>query len=199
MLGSWEINISNNFPQKVASAVSELDNILGAEYKPIAYLGHQEVNGVNHAVLAEQLVVSGKDTKNIVLLIFNEKPSDMKATLVDIERVVESGEKLGGIVVNDNVEMTEEAKNAFDTVVAGFVGSKIEPFAYLGSQMTKGTNYILAATITPVVANPTSKVGILIVNDMTGEMAFTDMLTSKTDVLQLGYAFTWLKAQKTFI
>ena len=36
-------------PQKVATAIAEL-NLIGAEYAPIAYLGSQLVNGVNHGV-----------------------------------------------------------------------------------------------------------------------------------------------------
>ena len=56
MLGSWEVNVvTGGMPQKVATAFGELaGSLVGAEYTPIAYLGSQQVNGVNHAVLAEQ-------------------------------------------------------------------------------------------------------------------------------------------------
>lgn len=41
MTGNWKIDVSTgSMPQKVASAVSGLSEILvGAEYTPIAYLG----------------------------------------------------------------------------------------------------------------------------------------------------------------
>ena len=82
-------------PQKVASAFSEvLGELLGAEYTPIAYLGEQLVNGTNHAVLAEQTLVNGKDTKNVVVVILNERGDSF--TLSNIERVVETGAPLGG-------------------------------------------------------------------------------------------------------
>lgn len=200
MLGSWKINVDvNGMPQKVATAVGKLsEQLMGAEYTPIAYLGSQNVNGTNHAVLAEQLIITGKDTKNVVVLIFNEKPNEMECSLVNIERVVESsGGALGGIAVDVKTEIPEDARDSFTKCFEGFVGSKVEPFALLGTQVVKGTNYIFAAQVTSVTAEPEVKASILIVNALTGEISFTDMLGTKTDALQLGYAFTWLKRQNS--
>jgi hypothetical protein len=200
MLGSWKINVDvNGMPQKVATAVGKLsEQLMGAEYTPIAYLGSQNVNGTNHAVLAEQLIVTGKDTKNVVVLIFNEKPNEMECSLVNIERVVESsGGALGGIAVDVKTDIPEDARDSFTKCFEGFVGSKVEPFALLGTQVVKGTNYIFAAQVTSVTAEPEVKASILIVNALTGEISFTDMLGTKTDALQLGYAFTWLKRQNS--
>jgi hypothetical protein len=55
--GSWEINpIVDAMPQKVATAFSELaETLVGASYEPIAYLGSQTVNGINHAVDLNEL------------------------------------------------------------------------------------------------------------------------------------------------
>lgn len=199
MTGAWDVKVVvDGMPQKVASAVGKLsEQLIGAEYTPIAYLGSQIVNGTNHAVLAEQLLTTGKDTKNVVVLIFNEKPNEMECTLVNIERVVESGGELGGIKVDVKTDIPEEATKAFKDCFEGFVGSKIEPFALLGTQVTKGTDYIFAASVTPVTQDPEVKASIVIVNPMTGSVAFTDLLGTKTDALQLGYAFTWLKKQNT--
>lgn len=200
MLGSWKTEVTvGALPQAVATAFGKLnEQLLGAEYTPIAYLGSQVVNGTNHAVLAEQLVITGKDTKNIVVIIFNQKPNQVgDATLVSIERVLESGGELGGVSVNVETDIPEEAKAAFNKAFAGFVGSKVEPFVLLGTQVTKGINYIFAAEITPVTQNPVSTVDLVTVNALTNEVAFVDILTSKHDVLNLGYAFTWLKNQNT--
>lgn len=197
MVGNWTANVSvGSLPEKVATAVSALsDQLMGAEYTPIAYLGSQVVNGTNHAVLAEQLVITGKDTKNVVVLIFNEKGMD--CTLVGIERVLESGGEMGGITVDAKTEWDSDAQEAFDTVFEGFVGSKVEPFALLGTQVVKGINYIFAAEVTPIVEDPKTRVALVIVNSLTGEIAFTDLLNTKTDSLALGYAFTWLKRQNS--
>lgn len=193
MTGNWKINVTDNMPQKVATAMSKLsETLLGAEYTPIAYLGEQLVNGRNHAVLAEQVVTTGRDTKNIVMLIFNEKPNAMEATLVSIERVVESGAPMGGIHVNDTFDATPDAQTAWNEAFNGFVGSKVEPFAYLASQVVKGTNYIFAATVTPVIPDAETSIAIVTINPMTGTLAFANPFETKQEA-SLGYAFTWLK------
>ena len=199
-LGSWEVKVSTDaMPQKVATAIGELaEQLVGAEYKPIAYLGSQVVNGTNHAVLAEQIILTGKDTKNVVVLIFNEKPNEMKATLVNIERVVEQGGELGGINVDVQTDIPEEAKEMFTNAFEGWVGAKIEPFALLGTQVTKGVDYIFAAEVTPVTPEPVTNVCLVTVNDMTDDIAFADLLDSRENLTTLGYAFTWLKRGTSF-
>lgn len=193
MLGSWKINISvDGAPQKVATAISELNELVGAEYEFIAYLGSQVVNGTNHAVLCKQTLVIGKDVQNIVLVIFHETKEGV--TVQSIERVVESGGELGGIAIDVKInDMPEEAVNALNIVLSGFVGSKVTPVAFLGSQVTKGTNYIFLAEVAPVVPEPESQVAIIVANPMTNEITFINFLESKQDVATLGYAFTWLK------
>lgn len=196
-LGSWEVNVSvGSMPEKVATAVAKLsEQLMGAEYTPIAYLGSQVVNGVNHAVLAEQLLITGKDTKNVVILIFNEK--DGAVTLANIERVVESGDGAGGIKVDVDTDLSEEAMKNLDDTLNGLVGINVNAFAVLGTQVVKGINYIYAAEVEPVVVNPEKKVALVVANSLTGELSFTDLLGTKADSLQLGYAFTWLKRQNT--
>lgn len=195
MLGSWDVKVAvDAMPQKLATAFGEVQ-LAGAEYTPIAYLGSQVVNGINHAVLAEQLLITGKDVKNVVVMIFNEK--DEKFSLVNIERVVESGAPMGGITVDVKTSIPEDAQKAFDEAFEGFVGSNVKPFALLGTQVTTGVNYIFAAEVTPVVQEPTTSVAVVTINSMTKAVSFVDILTSKTDVMQLGYAFTWLKNQNT--
>lgn len=194
MTGSWNVNISTGgMPQKVATAVSALpEKMVGAEYEPIAYIGSQVVNGVNHAVLAKQTILSGRDTTNIVILIFNEKPNDMEATLVSIERVVEGGAPLGGIHVEPQVEIPAEAMAAWDTAFEGFVGAKVSPVALLATQVVKGTNYVFMAQVSPVVPEPVNSAVIVTINPSMGTLSFADLLQNKHEA-SLGYAFTWLK------
>jgi hypothetical protein len=84
--GGWIFQVSlDAMPEKVASAIIELNEILiGAKYRPIAYLGSQVVNGTNYAVLAEQIISDAASTKNVVLIVFNVAPGALKATLVYI-------------------------------------------------------------------------------------------------------------------
>ena len=192
--GSWniDVHVGSNMPQKIASAMTDLENTLvGAEYKPIAYLGSQVANGTNHAVLAEQTVITGRDTHNVVVMIFNEKPNDVKATLVSIERIVEGGLPMGGTNVDVHTEIPADAKELWDDAFMGFVGAKVEPFALLGTQIVNGVNYIFAAKSTGVTLEPTAKVEIVTINSTTRRVTFVDALENRHQA-SLGYAFTWL-------
>lgn len=182
MVGAWKVKpVVGGMPEKAATAFTDvLGKLVGAEYTPIAYLGSQVVNGVNHAILAEQLLVTGKDTKNVVLIVLNER--EEKFTIANIERVVEGGDGLGGTVIDVKTTIPAEAKEAFDAVLGGNVGSTIKPFALLATQVTKGTNYVFAAEVSPVVANPEPSVEIVFVNALTKRAAFVDVLKSGVQV-----------------
>lgn len=182
MTGSWEVNVSiGSMPEKVATAFAELNEMLGCEYSPIAYLGSQVVNGINHAVLAEQTILAGKDTKNVVLTIFNEKGNECH--LVDIERVVESGIPTGGVVVNVETvpNINKRAQVIFDEAFAGFVGSKVVPIALLATQVVRGIDYIYACELDPVSPEGVKKVSLVTINDLDREIRFADILTSNVE------------------
>lgn len=191
-LGTWEINISTDkYPQKVATAFTDLaETVLGVEYEPIAYLGSQTVNGTNHAVLAEQDVLTGRDTKNIVVLVFNEKAGDTKATLIGIDRVIEGGYSFGGVAIDVDTDIPSDAQEVWDEAFEGFVGSDVKPFAFIGTQMTKGTDFIFAAERTSITKNPEKNAVIVTINPLTKSVRMVDMLATKHERM-LGYAFTW--------
>ena len=174
--GKWNVNVVvGKLPQKVASAFSEvLGELLGAEYTPIAYLGEQLVNGTNHAVLAEQTLVNGKDTKNVVVVILNERGDSF--TLSNIERVVETGAPLGGTVVDVKTDIPEEAKKVFDEALGSFIGSNVKPFALLATQQVKGTNYTFAAEVVTTAKEPDTKVVTVTINSLEKKMTFDDIL-----------------------
>ena len=175
MLGSWNVNVSvGSMPQKIATAVGKLNDMVGCEYNPIAYLGSQVVNGTNHAVLAEQLVVTGKDTKNIVVVIFHEAGDEV--SVVNIERVVIGGAELGGKKIAVETEIAGDAKAALDEKLAGYLGVTVKPFALLATQVVKGTDYIFAAEVAPVVPEPVKTVALVTVNQLADGIGFTDIL-----------------------
>lgn len=190
--GSWDIAVQIGiYPQKVASALTALgDTLMGAEYEPIAYVGSQVVNGINHAVLAKQTVLSGKDTANIVMMIFNEKPNDMVATLVSIDRLVESGAELGGVNIDVQTELSDEVMEVWNSAFEVWMGGTMTPYALLGTQMTKGTDYIFAAAFSANTVEPWEKALLITINPMTKDVHIADMLASKYET-SLGYAFNW--------
>jgi len=190
-LNSWKIDISREMPQKIASAMAGLgETILGTEYQEIVYLGSQQVNGINHAVLAEQTVLTGRDTKNVVVLIFNEKPGDREATLVSIERVLEGGMPFGGTNIEVMTDLPEEVRNVWNAAFDGFVGSNVEPIALLGTRPFNGYLYIFAAAVTPVAPNSATMVVLAVIDPKNERISMKNLLTSKVEG-SFGYAFTW--------
>lgn len=187
--GAWNVNVTiGSMPQKIATAFAKFDDMVGANYVPIAYLGSQVTNGTNHAVLAEQTILTGRDTKNIVLIIFNEKAGDMNdPTVVNIERIIEGSTGFGGASIDVKTDIPDEEMELFNKALAGFVGSNVEPKALLATRVAEGVDYAFLAEISPVAANTEKKAVIVTVNGLTNAVHFTDILSKPA----LGYAFNW--------
>ena len=178
-LGGWEIKISKNYPQKVASSLDKLDEFFGAKYDPMLYLGSQTISpsaGINHAVLCEQTIITGEDVKNAVIVIFNEKTNSMDVAIAEIRKIVESGGKLGGTDVEVTTEIPAEAQEALNSAKGNFLGSDIEPVAYLGKKMANGYVYKLLAKVSPVVPNPEVTLTIVTVHSMEKKIEFEAVL-----------------------
>lgn len=197
--GNWKIDVNvNGMPQKVATAFEKLrETLVGAEYEFIAYLGSQEVNGTNHAVLAKQIVTTGRDSANIVVLIFNEKAVQTETptwviTPVAIERVLDSGVALGGttIAVDKILDLEGTEMKIWHDAFEGYVGISMRPIAYLGNQVTKGIEYIYAATAEPMTLEGQKQAVIVRINPLEHTVRVVNFLVDRgTDALN--YAFTW--------
>ncbi len=77
-----------SMPQKAASAWSGAleGKLVGATYKPIAYVGTQVVKGVNHIFIAEQTLIVATPERHIVLVTINE--FDGNYSIVGIDRII---------------------------------------------------------------------------------------------------------------
>ena len=176
-LGGWNIKVSTSgMPQKVVTAMAKINSLLGAKYTEVAYLGNQLANGTNHAVLAEQVVITGEDTKNVVIVTINEKPETIETALVGITPIVEGGGKFGGTNINLTTEIPEDAQQLFNEATAGFVGSNIKPFAFVGTKVVKGIDYKFIAEVTAVTLNPTPYIAVVTVNSMDKKLTFEPVL-----------------------
>ena len=185
MTGSWKIGVNTHaMPQKVATAMAVLNiQLISVEYKFIAYLGTQQVNGINHAVLAEQPLLAGKDSKHIVILIFNEKPNEDKATLVSIDRILESGPHLGGTNIDVKVgeDIPEDVMEIWMDACHHCLGSRMIPIALLGTKVTNSLNYIFIATIDSQLPESELELALITVNTSTRRMSFVDLLADKAE------------------
>lgn len=191
-IGKWDVNVQvGMLPQEVATEMSALtDSLVGAKYEPIAYLGSQVVNGTNYAVLAKQTLFTTDKSENVVILIFNKKPNEKNATLVNIERVVSGGVGFGGVKLDVTTDLTDEQEDIFEDAFVGYVGSNPVPYAFLGTQATKGIDYIYAAVLYDLGPRSSDDAVIVVVNPMTKKVSIVDLLKDKYEST-LGYAFNW--------
>ena len=74
------------FTQRAASAWGVMNDLVGANYKPMAYVGTQIVKGVNHFFIAEQTLVTATPIRHIVLVTINE--FDGNYSLVSVENII---------------------------------------------------------------------------------------------------------------
>ena len=75
LLGGWDISGMKpcNLPQKAASAFTcATQDLVGASYQPVLYVGSQVVNGTNYCILALQTLSTAQPKKRLVKLIINE-------------------------------------------------------------------------------------------------------------------------------
>jgi len=173
ILGGWNVKVNTEgMPQEVATAFGALCEMVGAEYKFIAYLGDQMANGINHALLCEQTLITGRDVKNIVLVTFRQTKEG--TALSSIERVVSGGDVLGGVDVDAKVKIPDVAMEAFNKAFEGFVGSDVKPFALLATQITSGIKFIFAAESATVSETPVPKIVVVSVDGKAVD--FTDVI-----------------------
>ena len=89
-LGSVEIIEQQGLtkmPQEAASAWSAFDGaIVGAGYKPIAFVGTQVVKGINYVFIAEQTLITNPISRHIVLVKVNN--FDGNYSIAGIEQII---------------------------------------------------------------------------------------------------------------
>ena len=76
ILGGWNLDEVKGtaLPQKVQTVFTAVTSeLVGADYEPIAYLGSQQVNGMNYRILALQKLVVPNAEKRIVKMIIHEE------------------------------------------------------------------------------------------------------------------------------
>jgi hypothetical protein len=152
MTGGWNIDVNKGtLPEKVATGFVEVfADMDGATYEPLIYVGSQVVNGINHAIVAKQTLVTNPPVDAIVLIILNEKPIDpikSKFSVVSIEPIVkEHGGPgtLGDLEVNVQ-DITPETRKIFNEALEGLIGATYKPLYLVATQVVHGTNFVFLA------------------------------------------------------
>ena len=185
--GGYKIKVhaGSNLPQKVASGFEKVfEGMTGATYNPIAYLGNQVVNGINHAILCEQVLTTATDDRNIVILILNEKPGDVTGesiSIVEINRVLDGSHLMGGINIAPTIEIPAPAMNAYNSRFGGLLGATNVPIALLATQVVNGVAYYFAVESTMVVG-PTGDVDVIGSSDKTASVRIVKIFDNYPEI-----------------
>lgn len=80
-----------SLPQKPQSAwTGALGELVGATYKPLIYIGEQQVHGVNYWFIAEQTLVTNPPIRRLVKLGINEnlnEDGDVEYRLIGVQEI----------------------------------------------------------------------------------------------------------------
>ena len=178
--GGWEASENYKMDDEAKAAFAKATRYLdGMDYEAIALLGKQVVAGTNYSILVKKAVVSPDATPEYSVITIYED-LDGNAEITGEKEII--GEQLdGGYTANDgDVEIAKNAdiQKKLDAALDGFVGSDIEPIAYLGSQVVSGTNYLLLCKVTPVYPDAVSEYDLVnVYEDLDGNISLGDMET----------------------
>ena len=94
-MGGWELADMQPcaLPEKVATGFGEVtQNMVGAKYVPVLYVGTQVVHGINHMLICKQTLAVQGAPEHLVKMVLNQNLDDGslvgKWTLLSVERIV---------------------------------------------------------------------------------------------------------------
>ena len=195
IVGGWEIAGvgSDALPEDAAAAFRTVtETLLGATYRPIAYLGSQVVAGTNYAILCTRTLVTAEPTTDLaVLTVYVDLNGGAELlniadfTLDDYVSKEDAGtpaQLMGGWQAPEEAEeltsMPQDAATAYSAAFDGFVGNSLTPVAYLGKQIVSGTNFAFLCHSTLVTEEPVVSMQVVVINqDLEGNATLTNIVT----------------------
>lgn len=138
-----------------------LEDLVGVNYTPVAYLGSQVVAGTNHVFLAEATVVyPGAQPTCVLVYLYEDLQGQVQlmnvadlGILPQADGSLAAPEEglLGGWAYAESPEVTDEMKARLDKAMEELAGVSCVPVANLGIQVVAGLNRCLLCQLTPVV------------------------------------------------
>ena len=153
------------------------EDMVGAVYEPVAYIGSQVVKGTNHCILCKTAPVVLEPTETYALVYLYE---DLDGN-VEVSEIIDSGVETnisdleGGWRKAESPVITEEVQTAFDKATDELVGVSYTPLAVLSSQVVSGTNYCIFCESKAVVSDAEAEYGFFYLYvDLEGNAEMTD-------------------------
>lgn len=187
ILDGWSASDDQKItPKQKAVFDKALEELVGVNYEPVAYLASQVVAGTNHCFLCKATVVRPGATPKYTLVYVYED-LDRKCSIITIKDVEipgtegegegeGEGKKAGGWTVAENPEITKDLASAVDKAASKKLGAKYVPVANIASQVVSGTNYKIICKVS--AESPDSKASFAVVTvykNLEGECEITDV------------------------
>ena len=105
---------------------------------------------------------------------------------------VEDAPVEGGWELADSPVITPDIQSVLDRAMERFSGARLEPIAYIGSQVVAGSNYCLLCKMTPEEQDAEAAYTIVyLYEDLEGRVEITDFLNSAVEVPEEGLMGGW--------
>ena len=169
-----------------------MENLVGATYEPVAFLGSQVVAGTNYSILCTRTLVTANPVTDLaVLTIYRDLEGNAQLLNVadfDIGTYAQAEDSgapeqlMGGWYAPETAEamnaMPEKAATAYAQALEGFVGNKLTPVALLGTQLVAGTNYAFLCHSKLVTLEPVYSMQLVVIYaDLQGNATITNIVT----------------------
>ncbi len=179
--GGWTDPKSTQVTEEIKALFEKgMEELVGVNYVPVAYLGSQVVAGTNHRVLAKATVVVPDAVPHYAIVTLWEKldgtveVTDIRGS--EIEVLVSDEQLAGGWSAPETPDLDDDIKAIVEKATAELVGVGYSPVALLGTQVVAGMNYQVLCKATPVTANPETRYVVLTVYaDLEGNATVTDV------------------------
>ena len=204
LLGGWTVNSDETVYTLPEDAQAAFTKAIGAQdvidAKPIALIGQQVVAGTNYAILAEVTpLIDGvplvPELKVLVVYADLQGNASLLETLpFDLGTLAENSDAAlpletlaGGWAAPAEftaVTLPENVQAAFDKALDGYLGLQQTPIAFLGSQVTAGTNYAILTHASLLTATPIHAVQIIFLHaDLEGNASIVSISTVSVPAL----------------
>lgn len=179
--GGWNRADSPVITSDVKKLVDKaVENIEGARYIPVAYIGSQVVAGTNHCVLCKIApVVPGSVETYAIVYLYEDLEGNVEITDIigsDIETYADTSDKVGGWNETESPVVTEDVQNVIEKATEGLVGASYTPVAYLANQIVSGMNYCILCEVDVIYPGTEPSYSIVhVYKDLEGNAEITEI------------------------
>lgn len=167
--------ITNNI-RRLADKATE--NLVGAEYTPVAYIGDQVVAGTNHCILCKIATITpGAVETYAIVYLYEDLEGNVEITdIVGSDAEIAATCETGGWNETESPNITKDARAALEKAIEGLTGASYTPVAYLANQAVAGTNYSILCEVSAVYPGAEAVYSIVhVYRDLEGNAKITEM------------------------